>query len=74
MTIAEMEAELDQRGYWLRDDGDIRDGVESFKGIEEAYSLFRRGDGRVHVFGGPKCWAIKEAHKLVFDEPWRMYD
>lgn len=68
-TTAEerMERRLNAAGFFLRDDRPIREGVECFKGIEEAYSLhtvnpFRRH----HVFGGPRSWAVEQAHNLVF--------
>lgn len=67
MTHEEMEQRLNAAGFFLRDDTDIRTGVEAFKGIEEAYSLHTVNPfQRHHVFGGPRTWAIEQAHKLVF--------
>ena len=53
--------------HFLRDDTEIRTGVECFKGVEEAYSLFQRYPEykRVHIYAGPKNWAIKEADAIL---------
>jgi hypothetical protein len=52
--------------YLLRDDTEIRTGVEYFKDQEEAYSLFSKTPfRRIQVFAGPKDWAILEADALV---------
>lgn len=53
--------------HFLRDDTEIRTGVECFKGVEEAYSLFQRYPEykRVHIYAGPKEWAIKEVDAML---------
>lgn len=62
----EQELAIMARGYFLRDDRPIREGG-GFEGREEAYSLFQKSPyERLHVFGGPKSWAVNEAHKHVF--------
>lgn len=55
---------LESRGFWLRDDLEIRRGVPEFAGIEQAYSLWRGvlGHGiREMVYGDPLEWAIDQA-------------
>ena len=61
-TTAELEQELNAAGYFLRDDRSIREGVEHFKGIEEAYSLYTVPFERHGVFGGPRAWAVRMSH------------
>jgi hypothetical protein len=65
-TTAELEQELNLKGYFLRDDRSIREGVEQFEGIEEAYSLYTVPFERHGVFGGPRAWAVRMAHAQVF--------
>jgi len=66
MSTEEQETELNAAGYFLRNDRPIREGVEMFRGIEEAYSLHTINPfKRYHVFGGPKSWAVKEAYFFV---------
>lgn len=57
----------DYGDHFLRDDTEIRKGLECFKGVEEAYSLFQRYPEykRVHIYAGPKEWAIKEADAIL---------
>lgn len=53
--------------HFLRDDSDIRksSGIEP----EEAYSLFRKSPyGRLHVFAGPRDWAIEQAEMEIENE------
>lgn len=62
----ELEMALVARGYFLRDDRPIREGG-GFEGREEAYSLFQKSPyERVHVYGGPKAWAVRQAYAEVF--------
>jgi hypothetical protein len=61
------ELELAVAGFFLRDDRPLREGVPEFKGIEEAYSLHTiKPFHRHHVFGGPKTYAVRQSHILVF--------
>ena len=57
----------DYGDHFLRDDTEIRTGVECLKGVEEAYSLFQRYPEykRVHIYAGPKEWAIKEVDAIL---------
>lgn len=66
MTTEQMEQRLNAAGFFLRDDRDIREGVEAFAGIEEAYSLHSLPFQRHRVFGGPRTWAVEQAYKFVF--------
>lgn len=67
--VANMEERLRDAGYHLRDDREIRTGVEEFKGHEEAYSLFTdRPMERHGVFAGKREWAVQQAYKQVFGE------
>jgi len=66
MSTEDQEAAINAAGYFLRDDRSIREGVECFKGIEEAYSLYTLPFERHAVFGGPRSWAVNEAWKFVF--------
>ena len=52
--------------HFLRDDTDIRGESGCFAGDDEAYSLFSVDPyERVHVFCGPKEWALSEAEKII---------
>lgn len=56
----------DYGSHFLRDDTEIRTGVSIFEGEEEAYSLFQRNPyRRIHVYAGPKEWAIKEVDAMI---------
>lgn len=71
-TDEELEKELDIAGYFLRDDLEIRTGVEQFKGHEQAYSLFNSATHeREAVYAGKKRWAIEQAHAFVVLEVMR---
>jgi len=64
--MTDQEKRLNDAGFFLRDDRPIREGVECFEGIEEAYSLYSLPFQRHRVFGGPRTWAVEQAHKFVF--------
>jgi hypothetical protein len=52
--------------FFLRDDTELRKGIECFADQVEAYSLFQREPyGRVYVYGGNKQWAIEQAEKEI---------
>jgi hypothetical protein len=72
--MTDQEKRLNDAGFFLRDDRDIREGVEAFKGIEEAYSLYSLPFRRHHVFGGPRDWAVDRAYSLVFPQHPQQYE
>jgi len=62
------EAELNRHGYYLRDDLEIRQGVEAFEGFEQAYSLHTINPfQRYAVFAGQKDWAVAQAWEFLTD-------
>jgi hypothetical protein len=67
--LNEQEIALAEAGYFLRDDTEMRKEWNDPKYPPEAYSFCKRQDDnypfqRVHVFAGPKEWAIAEAYKM----------
>lgn len=61
--------EIEAKGFFLRDDYDIRIRNPDLFDTAEAYSLFRQDPyGREGVFAGSLEWAIKQAHEQVMHE------
>lgn len=60
---------LENKGYFLRDDLEIRHRVDIFEGFEQAYSLFKREPlERVHVYAMKLELAIEAAWKQFAQE------
>lgn len=63
VRTAKLEAELNAKGYYLRDDYEIRQGVECFKGHEQAYSLHTKNPFERHaVYAMSRDEAVAMAH------------
>lgn len=66
LSHEEMQRAMVNAGFFFRDDKEIREGVESFKGAEEAYSLFSRDPLERHrVFAGSLEWATEQAYEYL---------
>jgi len=60
----EQEAAILQKGYFLRNDLEIRQAAGMIP--KQAYSLCQKNPfKRIYVFAGNKDWAIEQAHKMV---------
>lgn len=64
--ISAQESYISARGFGLREDRPIREGVKEFEGCEEAYSLHTLYPfERYYVFAGRREWAVEQAFNYV---------